>query len=116
MKKFGRIWVFFMIFLFTLVMIEGPGDLLAQEGKYPTKPLNLICGSAAGAPIDIMARQLAKLAEKEFGQRLNVINKTGGSGIVAVGYVLSNLRMDIPSLPKGPGLPPFCRCPMFLIN
>jgi putative tricarboxylic transport membrane protein len=89
MKKFGRIWVFFMILLFTLVMVEGPGDLLAQGGKYPSKPLNLICGSAAGAPIDIMARELAKLAEKDFGQRINVVNKTGGSGMVAVGYVLS---------------------------
>lgn len=111
MKKFGRIWVFFMIFLFTLVMIEGPGDLLAQEGKYPTKPLNLICGSAAGAPIDIMARQLAKLAEKEFGQRLNVINKTGGSGIVAVGYVLSQPADGYTVATEGTGITSILQMP-----
>ena len=86
-KEWGWILVFLSVFF--LAAAQGNEKAMAQEGKFPTKPINIICGSAAGAPIDIMARQLAKLAEKEFGQRLNVVNKTGGSGIVAVGHVLS---------------------------
>ncbi|MDN5345346.1 MAG: hypothetical protein PWQ18_1460 [Clostridia bacterium] len=50
----------------------------AEATKFPTKPITILCQSAAGSPVDIMARQLAKYAEKYLGQPLVVEQKTGG--------------------------------------
>ena len=82
----------------------------AQE-KFPTKPLNIICQSAAGAPIDIMARQLAKMGEKEFGQRINVVNKAGGSGMVTLGYLMSQPADGYNFATEGTGLPSILQMP-----
>jgi tripartite-type tricarboxylate transporter receptor subunit TctC len=82
----------------------------AQE-KFPSKPINIVCGSAPGAPIDIMARQLAKLGEKEFGQRINVLNKTGGSGMVSLGYLMSQPADGYNVATEGTGLPAILQMP-----
>ncbi|WP_161485016.1 tripartite tricarboxylate transporter substrate binding protein [Neomoorella mulderi] len=50
----------------------------SEEVKYPTKTIQILCQSAAGSPVDIMARQLAKYAEKYLGQPIVVVQKTGG--------------------------------------
>lgn len=60
-----------------------------EATKFPTKPITLICGSAAGAPIDIMDRELSKAGEKHFGHPLPVVNKPGGTNTVAESYILS---------------------------
>ena len=36
----------------------------------------------AGGGTDAVARMLAALLEKELGQPVNVVNRTGGSGVV----------------------------------
>lgn len=35
-------------------------DSKSVEVKFPTKPIQILCHSAAGSPVDVMARQLAK--------------------------------------------------------
>lgn len=57
---------------------------LAQAQTYPTRPVTILCWSAAGSPVDIYARTLAKLLVPELGQNVVVENRTGGSGIVMV--------------------------------
>lgn len=61
-----------------------------EEVKYPVKPVTLLVWSAAGSPVDIMARQVAKVGEKYLGQPIVVDNKTGGDGAVAMQAMLAN--------------------------
>ena len=56
---------------------------------YPEKPLNILVWGNAGAATDILARSLAAMSEKSFGQPIQIVNKSGGSGIVAMAYLLS---------------------------
>lgn len=79
------------LFVVTALVIAGCGgkksapaqesqkqDEQAKTVNFPTKPIEILCQSAAGSPVDVMARQLAKYAEKYLGQPLVVVQKTGG--------------------------------------
>ncbi len=50
--------------------------------RFPTRPVTLICPWAAGGGTDRVARMVASLLEKDFGQPVNVVNRTGGGGAV----------------------------------
>ena len=54
----------------------------AAQAKYPSRPIQLICPWAAGGGTDRIARMVAILLEKELGQPVTVVNRTGGSGAV----------------------------------
>jgi tripartite-type tricarboxylate transporter receptor subunit TctC len=49
---------------------------------YPSRPVTLIVPWGAGGGTDAVARMLASLLEKDFGLPVNVVNRTGGSGVV----------------------------------
>jgi tripartite-type tricarboxylate transporter receptor subunit TctC len=49
---------------------------------YPDRPITLIVPWGAGGGTDAVARILASLMEKDLGQPINVVNRTGGSGVV----------------------------------
>lgn len=51
-------------------------------GVYPSKPITLIVPWSAGGGSDAIGRQLAMGLQQELGQPVNVVNKTGGSGVV----------------------------------
>lgn len=55
---------------------------VAGAQAYPTRPVTILCWSAAGSPVDIYARTMAKLLSTELGQNVIVENRTGGSGII----------------------------------
>lgn len=48
----------------------------------PTRPVQLICPWAAGGGTDRIARMVGVLLEKELGQPVTVVNRTGGGGAV----------------------------------
>src|SRR5580765_3342440 len=50
--------------------------------EYPSRPVTLIVPWGAGGGTDAVARMLASLLEKDFGRPVNVVNRTGGSGVV----------------------------------
>jgi len=52
------------------------------QPKWPNRPVQIICPWAAGGGTDAVARILAALLEKDLGQPFNVVNRTGGSGVV----------------------------------
>jgi Tripartite tricarboxylate transporter family receptor len=52
------------------------------EAAYPDRPLTLIVPWGAGGGTDATARIVASILEKEIGQPINVVNRTGGSGVV----------------------------------
>ncbi len=59
------------------IALGGP----AAAQKYPERPITLIVPWAAGGGADLVSRILAAGLEKEFGQPVNVVNRTGGSGV-----------------------------------
>jgi tripartite-type tricarboxylate transporter receptor subunit TctC len=52
------------------------------HAAFPDRPITLIVPWAAGGGTDAVARQMALMLEKEFKQPVNVVNRTGGSGVV----------------------------------
>jgi tripartite-type tricarboxylate transporter receptor subunit TctC len=50
--------------------------------KFPVRPITLFCPWAAGGGTDAVARMAATLLEQDFGQPVNVVNRTGGGGAV----------------------------------
>ena len=72
------------ILLLTTLLFSG-----FAFAAYPDKPITLVCWSSAGSGHDLMARVIAKVGEKYIGQPIVVVNKSGGSGKVAMNYVLN---------------------------
>jgi putative tricarboxylic transport membrane protein len=96
-KKFSLLTIVFLL-LFTLAACnsstktnenagQSGGD--KKESDYPNKPITFVVPFSAGGSGDIMTREVAKLAEKEFGKTIIVENKEGGSGAIALNYALS---------------------------
>jgi putative tricarboxylic transport membrane protein len=54
----------------------------AVPAAYPERPVTLIVPWAAGGGTDATARIIGTLLEKELGQPVNVVNRTGGNGVV----------------------------------
>ena len=54
----------------------------AASAAYPERPITLIVPWGAGGGTDATARIIGALLEKELGQPVNVVNRTGGSGVV----------------------------------
>jgi tripartite-type tricarboxylate transporter receptor subunit TctC len=52
------------------------------QGRYPNRPIQLVVPWGAGGGTDATARIVATLLEKDLGQPVNVVNRTGGSGVV----------------------------------
>jgi len=50
--------------------------------QYPNRPITLIVPWGAGGGTDATARILAAVMEKDLKQPVNVVNRTGGSGVV----------------------------------
>jgi tripartite-type tricarboxylate transporter receptor subunit TctC len=64
----------------------GAASLIAApaiaQANYPSRPITLVCPWGAGGGTDATARIVAQLLEKDLGQPVNVVNRTGGSGVV----------------------------------
>jgi putative tricarboxylic transport membrane protein len=71
-----------------LIITTGIAVSTPVLADYPEKPVTLICWSSAGSGHDLMARMIAKIGEEYLGQPIVVVNKVGGSGKVAMSYVL----------------------------
>src|SRR5258706_786925 len=52
------------------------------QAQYPQRPIQLIVPWGAGGGTDATARIIAALMEKALKQPINVLNRTGGSGVV----------------------------------
>jgi tripartite-type tricarboxylate transporter receptor subunit TctC len=65
---------------FAAAAAVGIGSASAQA--YPIRPITIICPWSAGGGTDATARIVAAVLEKELKQPVNVVNRTGGSGVV----------------------------------
>jgi tripartite-type tricarboxylate transporter receptor subunit TctC len=57
---------------------------------YPTKPINVLVGFAAGGAMDVTSRALGNKAEKFLGQPMIFTNRPGGTGTLAAGIIVSS--------------------------
>lgn len=55
---------------------------LPASAAWPERPITLVVPWAAGGGTDAVARVLAAGLEKELGKPVNVVNRTGGGGVV----------------------------------
>ncbi|MEQ1882172.1 MAG: tripartite tricarboxylate transporter substrate binding protein [Burkholderiales bacterium] len=69
--------VFAALFVGMLALSAG-----AHGADYPARPITLIVPWGAGGGTDAVGRMMASLLEKDLGQPVNVVNRTGGSGVV----------------------------------
>lgn len=65
------------------------GSVLASD--FPTKPLSMVIGWGAGGSTDIQGRVLANIMSEHLGQPVNVVNRPGAGGAVAL-QQLANSR------------------------
>lgn len=61
------------------MLVLASGAALAD---YPARPITFIVPWGAGGGTDAVARMLATLIERDLGQPVNVMNRTGGNGVV----------------------------------
>jgi tripartite-type tricarboxylate transporter receptor subunit TctC len=83
------------------------GQTSARAQGYPARPVTVICPWGAGGGTDATARIVASVLEKELKQPFNVVNRTGGSGVVghaaiatapADGYTIGIITVEISML------------------
>ncbi len=83
-KTFGlRQWLA-GIYCLSMLFVCMPDDTFAQSAvNYPSKPITILVGSAAGGSNDIFARAIAKPLQLALGQPVVVENKPAAGGILA---------------------------------
>jgi putative tricarboxylic transport membrane protein len=71
---------------FAAAVISAP---VAGQGFKPTRPVEIVVHSGVGAGNDVVARVVSGILEKEqlLPVRSNVVNKPGGSGVLAMAYL-----------------------------
>jgi len=72
---------FFRAAIFAITAIMGLGAGTARA-DWPERPITIIVPWGAGGGTDAVGRILANLLEQELGTPVNVVNRTGGSGVV----------------------------------
>ncbi len=78
MAKLRRLLVLLAIGTFLALTVTG-----YAKDKYPSRPIELLVGYAAGGASDISARMIAPFLEAELGQPVVVVNKPGAGGEIA---------------------------------
>ncbi len=94
---------------------------------WPDRPITLVVPWGAGGGTDAVARMFAALMEKDLGQPVNVVNRTGGSGVVGHsaiaeakpdGYTIGMITVEITMMhhQKLTELSPTSYTPIALVN
>jgi tripartite-type tricarboxylate transporter receptor subunit TctC len=79
-------------FIFILIALVSCVAQAAHGQGYPTRPIRLIVGFAAGGPTDIPARFIADKLGDLIGQRVVVENKPAAAGLLATREALAQPR------------------------
>ena len=61
----------------------------SAHAAYPDRPVTMIVPWGAGGGTDATARIFGSLLERELGQPINVVNRTGGNGVVGHSAIAS---------------------------
>ncbi len=71
-----------VVAVLALALIATWPSHASAQAKVPSQPVQLIVPWAAGGGTDRIARMVAGLLEKELGQPVTVVNRTGGGGML----------------------------------
>lgn len=83
-----------------LALTAGPG----WAADYPTRPVTMLVPWGAGGGTDATGRMISALLDRRLGQPFNVVNRTGGAGVIghsaiatapADGYTLGVVTVEI---------------------
>ena len=79
----------FLIRITALLLAAAVAAPLSAQSFQPTRPVEFVVHGGPGSGADLFARAIASIVEKEKlqTQRMQVVNKTGGNGAVAMAYV-----------------------------
>jgi tripartite-type tricarboxylate transporter receptor subunit TctC len=77
------------VYLIGIALASALSTSCFAADPYPTKPIKLVIGIAAGATADGRARLLAEKVSAELGQNIIVVNRPGASGTIAAESVAS---------------------------
>lgn len=80
MRRNLTVLLIFSVLVFPFLVMGVASPAAAQN--YPTRPITLIVPWGAGGGTDATARIIGSLMEKDIGQPVTVVNRTGGSGVV----------------------------------
>ncbi len=75
------------------VLIFSLLSVVARAADYPARPITFIVPWGAGGGTDAVGRVMASLLERDLGRPVNVVNRTGGSGVVGHSAI-ANARPD----------------------
>jgi tripartite-type tricarboxylate transporter receptor subunit TctC len=67
--------------------------LTALAEDYPTRPVRIVAGFAAGGGVDITARLIGQWLNERLGQSFVVENRTGAGGNIGTEAVARSARM-----------------------
>lgn len=74
-------------------LLNAASALLLTAGMaaadYPEKAITIIVPWSAGGGTDAAARTIGAIMERDLGQKVNVVNRTGGSGVVGHSAIAS---------------------------
>jgi len=93
--------------LLTTALVSGLLGVSGAHADYPERPLQMVVPWGAGGGSDAVARMIATLMEKEIGQPIAVVNRTGGSGAVGHqaiasakpdGYTIGMVTLEITTM------------------
>src|SRR5690349_13913444 len=82
-----------------LALVAAAGNAALAQGGYPSRPVRIVVGFAAGGPSDIISRTVGAKMGELMGTQFVVENKTGAAGVLATqevaraapdGYTLLN--------------------------
>jgi tripartite-type tricarboxylate transporter receptor subunit TctC len=70
-----------------LAALAAPSTVHAQATDWPTRPVTVVVGYAAGGNTDVMARMASKKLTEDLKQSFVVDNRIGAGGALAAAYV-----------------------------
>jgi tripartite-type tricarboxylate transporter receptor subunit TctC len=80
-----------IVFVFAALVICAPRTSSAQD-SYPTRPIRLVVGFAAGSSGDVAARIVSRKLGDLLGQTVIVENRPGASSMIATEYVARSAK------------------------
>jgi tripartite-type tricarboxylate transporter receptor subunit TctC len=91
MRQFRATFTLAAVCLSALSPAVLPGEAWGQEdpASYPTRPIRIIVGFAAGGGNDLVARIVGPKLSETLGQPIIVENRPGAAGQLAVSYLQS---------------------------
>jgi len=76
------------------MIVFGLAPVPSGAQDYPTRPVEIIVGPEPGSSTDLASRAVASVISEYLGKPAVVINKVGGSNLIAGDYVMRQAKPD----------------------